>query len=80
MLIRILTDNPGKSFTQNLDTKFVNQVKELLREGKDPSVQQMLQQTLKYFEDEKAGDENLNGLMELWKKEKTRPQRPVHVV
>ena len=79
MLIRILTDNPGKSFTQNLDSKFVSQVKELLREGRDPSVQQILRETLTHFETEKASDENLDGLRELWKKEKTKPQRQLPV-
>ena len=79
MLIRILADNPGKSFTQNLDGKFVSQVKELLREGRDPSVQQILRETLIHFETEKGGDENLNGLRDLWKKEATRPKRQLPV-
>ena len=77
MLIRILSDNPGKSFTQNLDSKFVSQVKELFRSGGDPSVQQILRETLTHFETEKQDDDNLNGLRELWKKEKTKPQRPL---
>ncbi|TGO47947.1 hypothetical protein BCON_0257g00090 [Botryotinia convoluta] len=37
MLIRILTDNPGMTFTRNIDAKFVQTVKELLRTGRDPS-------------------------------------------
>jgi hypothetical protein len=46
MLIRILADNPGKTFTRNLDAKFVVTVKELLRDGRDMSVQQILRETL----------------------------------
>ena len=80
MLIRILTDNPGKTFTQNLDSKFVGQVRELLREGRDPSVQQILRETLTHFETEKLSDENLKGLRELWKNEKMKPERQLTAV
>merc|ERR1712230_214561 len=46
-------------------------VKELLRDGKDTSVQQILRETLDYFEFEKApGNDTLGPLMEMWKKEK----------
>lgn len=38
MLMRILADNPGATFTRNFDQKFVDTVKKLLREGRDPSV------------------------------------------
>lgn len=71
MLSRILTDNPGHVFTQNFDSKFVSTVKELLREGKDTSVQQILRETLDYFEFEKApGNDSLGPLIEMWRKEK----------
>ncbi|OAL39071.1 hypothetical protein AYO20_01822 [Fonsecaea nubica] len=71
MLSRILTDNPARAFTQNFDHKFVATVKELLREGKDTSVQQILRETLDYFEVEKApGNDSLGPLMEMWRKEK----------
>ncbi|KIY02435.1 uncharacterized protein Z520_02574 [Fonsecaea multimorphosa CBS 102226] len=71
MLTRILTDNPAQAFTQNFDHKFVATVKELLREGKDTSVQQILRETLDYFEFEKAPtNDSLGPLMEMWKKEK----------
>ena len=80
MLVRILADNPGKSFTKNLDTKFVVTVKELLREGKDMSVQQILRETLDTFETQKAEDETLTPLREMWKKEKEKFARaPVMV-
>ncbi|KIW43805.1 uncharacterized protein PV06_04870 [Exophiala oligosperma] len=71
MLARILTDNPGLVFTQNFDTKFVQTIKELLRDGRDKSVQQILRETLDYFEFEKApGNDTLGPLMEMWRKEK----------
>lgn len=71
MLMRILTDNPAHLFTQNFDVKFVATVKELLRDGKDTSVQQILRETLDYFEVEKLpGNDTLNTLIEMWRKEK----------
>ena len=72
MLIRILSDNPGKSFTRNIDQKFVQTVKELLRVGRDPSVKQILMETLETFQRDKANDENLVPLIEMWKKEHER--------
>ncbi|ETI19854.1 hypothetical protein G647_08868 [Cladophialophora carrionii CBS 160.54] len=81
MLLRILTDNPAHAFTQNFDAKFVSTVKELLREGKDTSVQQILRETLDYMEFDKApGNDSLGPLMEMWKKEKGKRNalRPTH--
>jgi hypothetical protein len=73
MLTRILTDNPAERFTRNFDAKFVTTTKELLREGRDMSVQQILRETLEYFETEKvAGNPSLVPLMEMWKQEKSR--------
>ena len=72
MLVRILADNPGKSFTRNIDQKFVSTVKELLREGKDMSVQQILRETLDSFETNKANDETLAGLRDMWVREKAK--------
>ena len=72
MLVRILTDNPGPTFTRNLDKKFAETVKELLRTGKDRSVQNMLMETLDAFEYTKVGDEGLTPLIEMWKKEKEK--------
>ncbi|RKF82656.1 putative gat domain-containing protein [Golovinomyces cichoracearum] len=37
ILIRILADNPGPTFTRNFDLKFVRTIKELLRVGQDPN-------------------------------------------
>ena len=72
MLVRILADNPGKSFTRNIDQKFVSTVKELLRDGRDMSVQQILRETLDSFEEQKPNDETLALLIEMWKKEKAK--------
>jgi hypothetical protein len=72
MLIRILADNPGKTFTRNIDSKFVQTVKEMLKLGRDPSVKQLLVETLDIFQREKADDEGLAMLIEMWKKERER--------
>jgi hypothetical protein len=78
MLIRILADNPGKTFTRNIDTKFVQTIKELLRVGRDPSVKQILMETLDTFQKDKADDEGLAQLLEMWKKEHDRMVK-IHV-
>ncbi|KAF2997850.1 hypothetical protein E8E13_002312 [Curvularia kusanoi] len=70
MLIRILADNPGPSFTKNLDKTFADTVKHLLRNGTDPSVAQILRETLDALERDKAFDTNLNVMFAMWKKEK----------
>ncbi|KAF1835830.1 hypothetical protein BDW02DRAFT_266397 [Decorospora gaudefroyi] len=70
MLIRILADNPGPSFTKNLDKAFADTVKHLLRNGQDPSVAQIVKETLDAMEREKAYDTNLNTLFAMYKKEK----------
>lgn len=70
MLIRILADNPGPSFTKNLDKNFADTVKHLLRNGRDPSVAQILRETLDAMERDKAYDTNLKTVFAMWKKEK----------
>ncbi|KAH7389757.1 hypothetical protein BKA66DRAFT_414512 [Pyrenochaeta sp. MPI-SDFR-AT-0127] len=70
MLIRILADNPGQSFTKNLDKPFADTVKHLLRNGHDQSVSQIVRETLDAMEREKAYDTNLNTLFAMWRKEK----------
>ncbi|KAH9870030.1 hypothetical protein J1614_006952 [Plenodomus biglobosus] len=70
MLIRILADNPGPSFTRNLDKQFADTVKHLLRNGNDPSVSQIVRETLDSMERDKAYDTNLNALFAMWRKEK----------
>ncbi|KAH7080959.1 hypothetical protein FB567DRAFT_116900 [Paraphoma chrysanthemicola] len=70
MLIRILADNPGQSFTKNLDKQFADTVKHLLRNGQDPSVSQIVRESMDSLEREKAYDTNLNTLFAMWRKEK----------
>lgn len=70
MLIRILADNPGPSFTKNLDKQFTETVKHLLRHGYDTNVTQILKETLNTLEREKAFDTNLNTLFTMWRKER----------
>ncbi|KAF3760051.1 hypothetical protein M406DRAFT_51727 [Cryphonectria parasitica EP155] len=72
MLTRILSDNPGPSFTRNLDDKFVDVLRDLLRNGRDLSVRQMLMETLDSFENQKGWDEGLAGCIEMWRKEKEK--------
>jgi hypothetical protein len=67
MLIRILADNPGQSFTRNFDAKFVSTVKDLVKHGKDPSVQQMMRETLDTLEAEKSYDHGLYDLLAMWR-------------
>lgn len=67
MLIRILADNPGPSFTRNIDSKFVSAVKEVVKNGRDPSVQQMMRETLDALEAEKSHDNGLYDLLAMWR-------------
>ncbi|KAK1148562.1 hypothetical protein N8T08_009569 [Aspergillus melleus] len=75
MLIRILIDNPGHTFTRNIDAKFVATVKDLLRQGKDLSVQHFLRDTLDTFDAQRPWDEDLTLLLQMWRKEKTKLTR-----
>jgi len=70
MLVRILSENPGPSFTRNIDSKFVSSVKTLLKESKDPSVQQLLRETLDFLEVNRIQDEGLAILMGMWRQQK----------
>ena len=47
-------------------------MKDLLRDGKDMSVQQILRETLDAFELQKPEDETLTNLKEMWRKEKAK--------
>ena len=71
MLIRILADNPGKSFTRNLDAKFVTTVKDLLRSTRDPSVNQILSEALTDLS-KREDDPGLVPLKEFWVKEQDK--------
>lgn len=70
MLIRILCDNPGPTFTRNFDKSFVSTVKDLLRNCKDGSTQQIMRETLDHLENDKQHDEGLQSLFTMWRKEK----------
>ncbi|EED21324.1 conserved hypothetical protein [Talaromyces stipitatus ATCC 10500] len=72
MLIRILSENPGHTFTRNFDAKFVSTIRDLLREGRDMPAQQMLREMLDMFETQKSWDEDLAGLVAMWQKEKQK--------
>lgn len=75
MLMRILVDNPGHTFTRNFDAKFVTTVKELLRTGRDWHVQSSLRQYLDTLEQQRGWDEDLKLLLQMWAKEKTKASR-----
>jgi metal-responsive CopG/Arc/MetJ family transcriptional regulator len=75
MLVRILADNPGPSFTRNLGENFTKTVKELLKNGRSQLVHQMLMETLTSFESTKSYDEGLTPLIEMWKKEKEKARK-----
>ncbi|UKZ47660.1 hypothetical protein TrVGV298_001884 [Trichoderma virens] len=88
MLMRILADNPGETFTRNLDVKFVDTSRALLKGTKDNGVRQILMDTLDDFERTKFYDVNLTLIITMWQEEKdkaikqhggrapTLPQRP----
>ncbi|KAI5867702.1 hypothetical protein GGS23DRAFT_592987 [Durotheca rogersii] len=75
MLTRILADNPGQTFTRNIDQKFTDTTKDLLKNARDPSVRQMMMETLEAFEATKAYDEGLTLIIDMWKKEKEKIQK-----
>lgn len=70
MLVRILSDNPGPTFTRCFDQSFVKTVKELLRGCKDHGTQQILREALDSMEVNKAHDDGVQGLIAMWRKEK----------
>lgn len=75
MLMRILTDNPGHSFTKNFDSKFVTTIKELLRQGRDWHVQHYLRQFLNGLEAGRSMDEDLQPLLAMWAKQKAKNEQ-----
>ncbi|EEP82181.1 predicted protein [Uncinocarpus reesii 1704] len=72
MLIRILSDNPGPTFTRHIDARFVSSLKILLRDGQEVSVQQILRETLEFLATTKARDTNLSEVNNMWQKEKDK--------
>ncbi|PLN85537.1 hypothetical protein BDW42DRAFT_183034 [Aspergillus taichungensis] len=75
MLMRILIENPGHTFSRNLDAKFVTTVRDLLRQGKDMYVKQFLSETLDMLELQRSWDEDLELLLGMWMKEKANFKR-----
>ena len=72
MLFRIFIDNPGscKNIAKNVDGKFRDAVQALLRNHRDPSVQQITRETLEHFAQEKTDVTDLKPLVDMWLKEK----------
>ena len=70
MLVRILSDNPGPSFSRNFDRAFVATIKESLRNCRDASTQQILRETLDTMEANKQFQEGMGSLIQMWRKEK----------
>lgn len=74
MLMRILIENPGHTFSRNFDAKFVTTVRDLLRQGKDMYVKHFLSETLDMLESQRSWDEDLGLLLGMWMKEKASPK------
>ncbi|KAI6777982.1 uncharacterized protein J7T54_008316 [Emericellopsis cladophorae] len=71
MLVRILVDNPGPSFTRNLgEPEFVETTRKLLKHVRDTRLRHMLMEMLDDFEHTKQYDENLQPLVQMWKAQK----------
>ncbi|KAI9886014.1 MAG: Small subunit processome complex component [Watsoniomyces obsoletus] len=72
MLVRILSDNPGPTFTRNLDARFATTFKELLRNTHDPGLMQLARETLDVLATDKEADEGCAPLREMWLREKEK--------
>ncbi|CAK7204277.1 hypothetical protein SEUCBS139899_007032 [Sporothrix eucalyptigena] len=72
MLMRILVENPGLTFTRNMDKKFVDTVRDLLRGCQHAHIVHFLIETLQDFESKGAVDEGIGRLVEMWQKEKAK--------
>ena len=79
MLLRILIDNPGscKYIAKNIDDKFKQSTKTMLRMHRDPSVQQIARETLDHFAREKSDVPELKPLLEMWVKEQGSAYAPM---
>ncbi|ERS98232.1 hypothetical protein HMPREF1624_05015 [Sporothrix schenckii ATCC 58251] len=72
MLMRILVENPGMTFTRNMDKKFVDTVRDLLRGCQHAHIVHFLIETLQDFESKGAVDEGIGRIVEMWQKEKAK--------
>jgi VHS domain len=70
MLIRILVDNPGETFTRALDADFVETMRKLIKHAKETRVRGMAMEMFDEFEFTKMYDEGLQGLILMWKAQK----------
>lgn len=75
MLIRILVDNPGETFTRALDADFVETMRKLLKHARENRVRNMAMEMLDDFEHTKMYDENLQALVLMWKAQKEEAVR-----
>lgn len=75
MLMRILADNPGTTFTRNFDQQFVDTARSLLKHAQDRRVRQILMETLEDFQFSKMDDPNLVLIVEMWKAQKEKALR-----
>ncbi|KAF7717168.1 Uncharacterized protein PECH_004018 [Penicillium ucsense] len=75
MLMRILGDNPGHSFTTNFDEKFCNTIKDQLRNGRDWYVRHYLCEYLAHLEATRYQDDDLQLLLQVWAKIKAKSPR-----
>ncbi|KAJ5490967.1 hypothetical protein N7539_002534 [Penicillium diatomitis] len=75
MLMRILGDNPGHSFTINFDEKFCNVIKDQLRNGRDWYVRHYLCEYLAHLEATRYQDDDLQMLLQVWAKIKAKSPR-----
>ncbi|CAK7223063.1 hypothetical protein SBRCBS47491_005074 [Sporothrix bragantina] len=72
MLMRILVENPGLTFTRNFDKKFVDTVRDLLRGCQHAHIVHFLIETLQDLESKGAVDDGIGRLVEMWQKEKAK--------
>lgn len=79
MLMRILVENPGFTFTRHMDKRFVDAVRDVLRHCQSLQTVQFLIDALQSFEAKGAMDEGLGRIVEMWQKEKTKNKTPYPV-
>ena len=72
MLMRILVENPGMTFTRNMDKKFVDAVRDVLRGCEHAHVVHFLVEALQELEAKSAADEGIGRMVEMWRKEKAK--------
>ncbi|KAJ5901773.1 hypothetical protein N7495_002301 [Penicillium taxi] len=79
MLMRILSDNPGHTFTRNMDNKFVTAVESVLTQGRDWHLKQYLREYLDNMEANRPYDEDLELLLKMWANQKVKERNRPNV-